>query len=149
MKRQDFRFSHRMRVRWVEVDMQKIVFNGHYLMYFDTAVAGYWRALALPYHETMEMLQGDLYVRKATLEYHAPARYDDELEVCARSARLGNSSLVVEVAIFRRGEPASPLVNGELVYVNVDPASRTPAPLPVALRERIRAFERVAPVERS
>ena len=41
MKRQDFRFSHRMRVRWVEVDMQKIVFNGHYLMYFDTAVTDY------------------------------------------------------------------------------------------------------------
>ena len=34
--RQDFRFSHRLRVRWVEVDMQKIVFNAHYLMYFDT-----------------------------------------------------------------------------------------------------------------
>jgi hypothetical protein len=45
----DFRYFDRLRVRWAEVDMQKIVFNGHYLMYFDTAVAGYWRALALPY----------------------------------------------------------------------------------------------------
>ena len=53
MKRQDFRLSHRMRVRWVEVDMQKIVFNGHYLMYFDTAVTEYWRQLAMPYAETM------------------------------------------------------------------------------------------------
>jgi len=41
MKRQDFRFFHRLRVRWVEVDMQKIVFNAHYLMYFDTAMADY------------------------------------------------------------------------------------------------------------
>ena len=40
MKRDDFRFFHRMRVRWAEVDMQKIVFNAHYLMYIDTAVAG-------------------------------------------------------------------------------------------------------------
>ena len=46
--RNDFRHLHRLRVRWAEVDMQKIVFNGHYLMYFDTAVADYWRALALP-----------------------------------------------------------------------------------------------------
>ena len=53
MKRQDFRFFHRLRVRWAEVDMQKIVFNAHYLMYFDTAVADYWRALALPYEEAM------------------------------------------------------------------------------------------------
>jgi YbgC/YbaW family acyl-CoA thioester hydrolase len=47
--RSDFRCFHRLRVRWAEVDMQKIVFNGHYLMYIDTAMSDYWRALALPY----------------------------------------------------------------------------------------------------
>jgi hypothetical protein len=52
-KKTDFRFFHRLRVRWAEVDMQKIVFNAHYLMYFDTAIADYWRALALPYEEAM------------------------------------------------------------------------------------------------
>jgi YbgC/YbaW family acyl-CoA thioester hydrolase len=92
----DFRYFDRLRVRWAEVDMQKIVFNGHYLMYFDTAVAGYWRALALPYHGTMELLQGDLYVRKATLEYHGSAQYDDQLQVGLRCARIGNSSIVFE-----------------------------------------------------
>ena len=54
MTRSDFRFFDRLRVRWAEIDAQKIVFNGHYLMYFDIAVAGYWRALALPYAQTME-----------------------------------------------------------------------------------------------
>src|SRR5574337_608685 len=54
MKPQDFRFHHRLRVRWAEVDMQKIVFNAHYLMYFDTAIADYWRALALPYEASMQ-----------------------------------------------------------------------------------------------
>ena len=61
--------------------MQSIVFNAHYLMYFDTAVAGYWRALAMPYHDTMAYLGGDLYARKATVEYEASARYDDLIEV--------------------------------------------------------------------
>jgi YbgC/YbaW family acyl-CoA thioester hydrolase len=42
MKRSDFRFLHRLRVRWAEIDMQKIVFNGHYLTYLDTAVTAYW-----------------------------------------------------------------------------------------------------------
>jgi hypothetical protein len=74
MKRQDFRFFHRLRVRWAEVDMQKIVFNAHYLMYFDTAITDYWRALALPYEETMVQLGGDLYVKKASVEYHGSAR---------------------------------------------------------------------------
>jgi acyl-CoA thioesterase FadM len=64
MKRQEFRFFHRLRVRWAEVDMQKIVFNAHYLMYVDTAVADYWRALALPYEEAMHLLGGDLYVKR-------------------------------------------------------------------------------------
>ena len=65
MKRDEFRFFHPLRVRWAEVDMQKIVFNAHYLMYFDTAVADYWRALAMPYEEAMHLLQGDLYATQA------------------------------------------------------------------------------------
>ena len=138
MKRSDFRFLDSLRVRWSEVDMQKIVFNGHYLMYFDTAVAGYWRALAMPYHDTMEHLQGDLFVRKATLEYEASARYDDQLAVGIRCGRIGNSSLVFSAAVFR-GERR--LVHGELVYVFADPATQTSRPVPTALRDLFTAFE--------
>ena len=136
--RSSFRFLDRLRVRWAEVDLQKIVFNGHYLMYFDTAVAGYWRALALPYHETMAELQGDLYVRKATLEYEASARYDDQLEVGIRCARIGNSSMVFEAAVFRG---AQRLVHGELVYVFADPATQTSRPVPPALRDWLLGYE--------
>ena len=138
MKRSDFRFLERLRVRWAEVDMQKIVFNGHYLMYIDTAVAGYWRALALPYHETMEALHGDLYVRKATLEYEGSARYDERLDVGVCCARLGNSSMVLSAAVFR-GEQR--LVHGELVYVFADPATQTSRPLPDTLRAVLAAYE--------
>ena len=138
MKRSDFRFLETLRVRWSEVDMQKIVFNGHYLMYFDTAVAGYWRALAMPYHDTMVHLQGDLYVRKATLEYEASARYDEQLAVGIRCGRIGNSSLVFSAAVFR-GERR--LVHGDLVYVFADPATQTSRPVPTALRDLFTAFE--------
>jgi YbgC/YbaW family acyl-CoA thioester hydrolase len=138
MKRSDFRFLEALRVRWAEVDMQKIVFNGHYLMYFDTAVAGYWRALAMPYHETMEALQGDMFVRKATLEYEASARYDEQLAVGVRCARIGNSSLVFSAAVFR-GEQC--LVHGELVYVFADPATQTSKPVPDVLRAWFQAYE--------
>ena len=143
MKRSDFRFLDPLRVRWAEVDMQKIVFNGHYLMYFDTAVAGYWRALALPYHETMEHLQGDLYVRKATLEYLGSARYDDQLAVGIRCARIGSSSMLIQAAVFR-GEIC--LVHGELVYVFADPVTQTSRPVPVALRNVLTAYEAGEPM---
>ena len=143
MKRSDFRFLEPLRVRWSEVDMQKIVFNGHYLMYFDTAVAGYWRALAMPYHETMDAMQGDLFVRKATLEYEASARYDEQLAIGVRCARIGNSSLVFAAAVFR-GEQR--LVHGELVYVFADPVAQTSKPVPPALREWFLAYEDGAPM---
>jgi YbgC/YbaW family acyl-CoA thioester hydrolase len=141
--RNQFRYTERLRVRWAEVDMQKIVFNGHYLMYFDTAVAGYWRALAMPYHETMQALQGDLFVRKATLEYEASARYDEQLQVGIRCAHIGNSSMRLQAAVFR-GEQR--LVHGELIYVFADPATQTSKPVPATLRELFLGYERGEPV---
>ncbi|MBC7727367.1 MAG: YbgC/FadM family acyl-CoA thioesterase [Microbacteriaceae bacterium] len=141
--RSEFRFFERLRVRWAEVDLQKIVFNGHYLMYFDTAVAGWWRALALPYQETMAALDGDLYVRKASLEYEASARYDDLVDVGVRTARIGNSSLVLACAVFRGDQL---LVSGELVYVFANPATRTSKPLPPDLRDLLQAFDTGQPM---
>src|SRR3954463_988436 len=89
MPRDEFMCEHRLRVRWAEVDMQKIVFNGHYLTYIDTAIAEYWRAIGLPYPEGyVERYGQDVFLRKATVEYLGSARYDDVLAVACRVARL-------------------------------------------------------------
>jgi YbgC/YbaW family acyl-CoA thioester hydrolase len=138
MKRQDFRFSHRMRVRWVEVDMQNIVFNGHYLMYFDTAVTDYWRNLAMPYAETLHQLGGDLFVKKASVEYHASAEMDDFMDVCMRCDRIGNSSMTFVGAIFRGDEL---LITTELIYVYADPVAKKSLPIPLQLRGMLEAFD--------
>ncbi|HYN12988.1 MAG TPA: thioesterase family protein [Burkholderiales bacterium] len=146
MPRADFVCAPQLRVRWAEVDMQKIVFNGHYLTYIDTAVAEYWREIGLPYPQGyVERYANDLYLRKATLEYLGSARYDDLLAVCCRVARLGNSSMTFHFEIYREAEDA-PLVTAELVYVNADPSSMQAARLPEELRERVRRYERVAPL---
>jgi len=137
-QRSNFRFFHRLRVRWAEVDMQKIVFNAHYLMYFDTAISGYWRALALPYEEAMHALGGDLYVRKATIDFRASARMDDMLDMGVRCARIGNSSMVFEGGLFRQDQF---LVGCELVYVFADPATQTSKPVPAVLREVLTGYE--------
>jgi YbgC/YbaW family acyl-CoA thioester hydrolase len=143
MKRIDFRFADPLRVRWAEVDMQKVVFNGHYLMYIDTAMGNWWRALALPYEQTLAALGGDLFVRKSTLEYLAPARYDDTLDVGIRFENAGTSSLRFAAAVFRGDEL---LVHGEIVYVWADAASRRPAPAPAALVDAFRAHEAAEPM---
>jgi YbgC/YbaW family acyl-CoA thioester hydrolase len=148
MAREDFVCAHRLRVRWAEVDMQQIVFNGHYFTYIDTAIADYWREIGLPYpHGYVERYGNDVYLRKATVEYLGSARYDDELTVYCRASRLGRSSMTFAFEIYREhaAAPAPPLVVAELVYVNADPKTMRAAPLPDEVRDKVRRYERVAP----
>ena len=62
--------------------------------------------------------------------FRSPARYDEEIDVGCRVARLGRSSLTFALALWRDGEH---LASGELTYVNADAATRKPAPLPALL----------------
>ena len=142
MPRTDFVCAPTLRVRWAEVDMQKIVFNGHYLTYIDTAIAEYWREIGLPYPQGyVERYGSDIYLRKATVEYLGSAGYDDVLTVCCRVARLGRSSMTFHFEIYRDGEL---LITAELVYVNAD-SEKKAAPLPEDVRERVKRYERIAP----
>lgn len=142
-QKSDFRFLHRLRVRWSEVDMQKIVFNAHYLTYMDTAIGDYWRALALPYEEAMLALGGELFVKKASVDYHGSARCEDLLEIGLRCAHIGNSSIQFVGAVFRGGEL---LVACELLYVFADPVSKRPQTVPDSLRHLLQAYEAGEPV---
>jgi YbgC/YbaW family acyl-CoA thioester hydrolase len=141
--RADFRFFSQLRVRWVEVDMQKIVFNGHYLMYLDTAVADYWRALALPYERSMHELQGDLFVVKSSLEYHASAQYDDVLDIGLKCSKLGNSSMEISGGIFLGQKK---LVSAQLIYVFADALTKRAKTLADPLRKVLEDFESHRPV---
>lgn len=142
MAKTDFAFIHRLRVRWAEVDLQGIVFNAHYLTYFDVGITEYWRAIGLRYPEGFVQQHGaDIFVVKSTIEYHASARFDDELDVCGRIARIGRSSMVFVLEIHRGDEH---LISGEVVYVCADPHARRSVAVPQPLRERIAAFEKTA-----
>lgn len=138
-----FRFVHRLRVRWADVDGQQIVFNPHYLAYFDAAVTEYWRALGLAYPDGLKCHGGDVYVRKATVEYHGSARYDDWLDIGVRCARIGRSSMTFVWAVQREGRT---LVEGEVVYVYADARQQGSLPVPQPLRELIERFEAGGPV---
>ncbi|OGA15906.1 MAG: MFS transporter [Betaproteobacteria bacterium RIFCSPLOWO2_12_FULL_63_13] len=143
MKREDFTFLHTLRVRWAEVDRQDVVFNGNYFLYFDVAVAEYWRAIGVPYPEGYVDAYGtDVYAVKASADYHGSATYDDLLDIGCRVGRIGRSSLQFVMGIWRGAEH---ITSGELVYVNADPRTRKSAPWAVAFRKAILEFERVAP----
>lgn len=142
MARADFAFFHPLRVRWAEVDMQAIVFNGHYLTYFDVAFTEYWRATGLP--GVMQQAEDgqEMFARKATIEYHAPARFDDVLDIGVRCAALGRSSMRYVLEIHRGDEF---LISGELVYVYADTSLRKGVALPEGWRNRLAELERLAP----
>jgi acyl-CoA thioester hydrolase len=142
MARNDFKLAHSLRVRWAEVDPQNIVFNANYLMYFDVGVTEYWREIGCVYPEGFEALGVDSFAVKATLEYHASARYDELIDVCVRTSKLGRTSLRMAVEIHRGEEH---LISGELIYVLADPKTRKPAPIPEALRAKIVGFEVTPP----
>lgn len=143
MARQDFTFSYSLRVRWSEVDMQAIVFNGHYLNYFDVAFTEYWRATGLPDVLAQSAAGLELFARKAGIEYHAPARFDDVLDICVRCAELGRSSMRFVLEIYRGDDL---LISGEMLYVHADSKIRKSEPVPAAWRARLIALEQGAAV---
>jgi len=142
MTRDDFSFFHPLRVRWAEVDRQDVVFNANYFVYFDVAVSEYWRAIGFDYPAALEPLGTDIFALKAGAEFHASATYDELLDVGCRVARIGRTSMRLVLGVFRGAEH---LTSGELIYVHAERRARTSTPWPPSLRERIVAFERVAP----
>jgi acyl-CoA thioester hydrolase len=124
-------FIHTLRVRWSEVDLQKVVFNGHYLNYFDVAFTEFMRQTGLPTALEQHASGFELFAKKNVVEYHAPAHFDDLLSITVQPAKLGNTSVVFELNVWR-GEPQAAgsvhVVSGELVYVFVETAAMKPTP---------------------
>lgn len=134
MARSDFDFTTRLRVRYAEIDGQKVVFNSRYLEYADVALSEYWRWLRLadlPGWRDMEF-----HVARATIDYKAPFRYDDEIDACARTERIGTSSVTSRIELFHAQTGALHTVI-DLVHVNVDLDSGKSAAVPAAVRERM------------
>jgi acyl-CoA thioester hydrolase len=144
MSRDQFWFSHPFRVRYSEIDGQGVVFNAHYLTWFDTTITEYFRALGYDQYADAKNTGMDFHVVKSVIEYQAPILFDWEIEVAARVARIGNSSLVFELAIFpKNGDDA--LVTGEIVWVYTDQRTHRPVAIPASIRDLIATREQHLP----
>ena len=143
MQQTDFRFSHQLRVRWAEADMQGIVFNGHYLTYADVGITEYFRTLR-DANPNADITGSEYFAVRTLLEYQAPARFDELLDIHVRIARLGNSSLQFAIGIYREQQL---LVKGEIVYVHADMQTRRPQTISQAFRDAVHGFETTAPVD--
>ncbi len=122
--------------------MQGVVFNGHYLNYFDVAFTEYWRVAGLPDFLEQAAAGQELFARKTSIEYQAPARFDDTLDIGVRCAAFGRTSVRFVQEIHHGDEH---LISGELVYVYADTALRKGVALPEQWRNVLTRFEKIAP----
>ncbi|TMK27737.1 MAG: acyl-CoA thioesterase [Actinobacteria bacterium] len=137
--RRRFKFSTTHRVGFSDTDAQGIVYYGRYLPYFDRARVEYHRSLGLLGLEVGR--EGNEFVMRAlTVEYHAPAVFDDLIEVYVRMARIGRTSATYELAAYRARDDVL-LVTASQTLVLVDLQERQAVPIPESYRETIRAFE--------
>ena len=129
MQKSDFAFFFPFRVRYAEIDGQGVVFNAHYLTYFDTAITEFMRHLGYDYMGQVDRTGEDFHLVKSLVEYKAPIRFDAEIEVHVRVARIGRSSLTFELAIFPKNDDQV-LSTGEIVWVNTDQNTHKTVPVP-------------------
>jgi acyl-CoA thioester hydrolase len=123
-------FRHRLRVRYGECDPQGVVFNVHYFTYFDVAMTEFHREVIGAYSEMVKE-GADMVVAEASARYLAPARFDEELDVCVDVPHLGNTSMTVHLLVERDDRL---LVEGELRYVFIDPRTKQKRSIPEGVR---------------
>ena len=131
--RADFAFFEPFRVRYSEIDYQGIVFNAHYLTYYDVTITEYLRKIGFDYDNLTKTEGLDFHLVKALVEYQRPIVKDAEIEVGIACSRLGTSSVTWSLAIFGKGDDEV-LATGEIVWVCSVVGEHRSHPLPEGLR---------------
>jgi acyl-CoA thioester hydrolase len=129
-------FRHTLRVRYSECDPQGVVFNANYLTYFDLTMTELWRELGG--YQAMVDAGVDMVVAEARIRYLAALRFDDEFVVEAAIARLGETSMITDIALMRDGER---VVEGELRHVFIESGGGPPAPMPDSIRAGLSTYD--------
>ena len=124
-------FRYYLRVRYIECDAQRVVFNSRFSEYVDVSINEFLRAIGV----LKDFIDGqlDFQLVKQTVEWKAPARFDQVLELSIAARRLGNTSFTVGTD-FRIAGDEKVIATAETVYVLVDARTLTKLPLPAALR---------------
>jgi acyl-CoA thioester hydrolase len=130
-RRPPFRYAATTRVWFSDTDAQGVVYYGRYMPYFDHA--------RTEYHRHLEARIREFVMRASTVEYVAPARFDDLLEVYVRMSRLGTTSVTFECAAYRVEDDAL-MCTATQTMVHID-SERRKTPIPEAYRRAVEAFE--------
>ena len=135
-----FRFHTTIRVRWMECDGQGIVYNGSYMDYLEVAQSEYYRNLGFSIYKLADTGYFDTAVVKVTMEFKAPSRVEDMLDLYMRASRFGNTSLTLEMEVRSPGENRL-LATTEAIYVGYDAATGETKRVPDEIRRIVNHFE--------
>jgi acyl-CoA thioester hydrolase len=129
-------FRYYTRVRYQDCDAQHVVFNARYGDYVDLAVTEFLRA-AFPGRDPFG---GSLEIQvvRQLIEWTAPARFNDVLEISVRPVRLGTTSITLGFELRIAGSRDT-IVTAEVVYVAVDASTWKKRPLTTDERARFEA----------
>jgi len=133
-----YRYAAYMRVAFSDTDAQDVVYYGRYMPYFDLARTEYHRHLG-----AVDM-RGQFAMRASRVEYHAPARFDDLLEVFVRVERVGTTSVTYDHAAYRCDDDGVAdllMATAKQTLVLIDVGERRPLPVPDSFRARVAELE--------
>ena len=141
MSKSQFNYFFSFRVRYSEVDAQGIVFNAHYLTYFDSAMTEYLRHIGYNYQKEVERTHEDFHTVKTLVEYIKPILFDQIIDVCIRVKKIGRSSLTFLLEIYHQNEEDL-LASGEVIWVNSNQKTHKSTILSEDLCRKIRIHEK-------
>jgi|GEM_PF-397898 len=138
MARGDFDFSCPFRVRYAEIDAQGILYNAHYLTFFDTAIYAYLRELPYDLQRQVRDTALDFHTVQVAINFRRPVRYDEQVEVAVRPTRLGRASITwgLELHPVAMDDLRA---SGELVWVSTDQRTGLAQPIAPALHTLLAA----------
>ena len=141
MKKTDFCYTYTFRVRYAEVDAQGIVFNAHYLTYFDCAITEYYRKLKYNYASEVKKNNKDFHVIKTIIDYKQPILFDQLIDACIRTSKIGFSSITFNIGLYENNKKKL-LALGTIIQVYTDQKTMISTKLPINFVKKIKKFKK-------
>jgi acyl-CoA thioester hydrolase len=140
MQDAEFKFRHRIRVRYSECDLQGVVFNARFLDYADIAVTEYWRAVGFRFIGADAM---EFHVARAEVDFKRPIKPDEMIDLWARTERFGNTSMTTLIEIHGASDNERSDLRAIVreVQVYVDLAEHRPMPIPDTVKAHFAKFD--------
>jgi acyl-CoA thioester hydrolase len=133
-------FSYNFRIRYSEVDAQKIVYNSHYLTFLDVSIFEFFDAIGFNQEEYIKETNNEFHTVRAVVEYKAPATLGDTIEVLTRIKKIGNSSITFQQEIYLHKSDKL-LATGEIVWVNTNQEEMVPTTVPDYLKQLLKDYQ--------